>query len=84
MRGKDLTARVVYDLLLEVEDLKSSCITFDNWYTSAGLVSALAKIGVACRGTCRSDRTGNAPLESVALTKKSARGSFSRAASDSY
>ena len=82
--GKDLTLRVVYDLLLKVDDCDKSLVTFDNWYSSSGLVASMGLLGIACRATARADRIGKAPVVSNAAMKKCKRGEMSKAQSKEF
>ena len=40
-------------------------LTFDNWYTSAKLVSLLTALDIPTIGTVRADHVGNAPILST-------------------
>ena len=74
--GKDLTLRVVLDLVLQHRDGIGN-LAFDNWYTSARLMSILASMKVPTIGTVRSDRIGKAPLMSTSQIGKQKRGQHS-------
>ena len=60
--GKDLSKRMVCDLMLEVEELHSTTVTMDNWYSSPELIACLGYAGTCARATCRADRLLNAPV----------------------
>jgi hypothetical protein len=82
--GKDLTVRIVFELLLQFPESTEQRVSFDNWYASAGLVSTLGLLGIPCRATCRADRTGDAPFTPVTEMKKRLRGSTSKVASQGF
>ena len=76
--GKDLTLRVVLDLVLQ-NNQGIGNLAFDNWYTSAKLMSILAAMKIPTIGTVRSDRVGNAPLMTTSEISKRKRGTHSYA-----
>ena len=79
--GKDLTLRVVTDLVLRSGGGISN-LTFDNWYTSTKLMSALTGMGIPTVCTARKDRVGKAPVLSTMEMKAKPRGHFSHAFDD--
>lgn len=80
--GKDLTIRVVANMVLQSIDGIGN-LTFDNWYTSAKLMSLLAALGVPTISTVRADRVGNAPVLNTKDIERKERGFFSYAFDDS-
>lgn len=52
---------------------------FDNFFTSASLVSKLGKMGFGATGTVRENRTDKCPLENSAVMKKKDRGVYDSA-----
>ena len=76
--GKDLTLRVVLDLVLQSGNGIGN-LAFDNWYTSARLMSALAAMDIPTVATARSDRVGGAPLMTTTNMGKKKRGTLSYA-----
>lgn len=59
-------------------DLEFS-LFFDNFFTSATLISKLGEMGFAATGTVRENRTDKCPLQNSSLMKKRARGVFDNA-----
>ena len=80
--GKDLTLRVVIDLVLEC-DSGIGNLSFENWYSSVKLMSLLTAMEVPTIYTARSDRIGKAPVKSSSALSKGPRGEFSYAFDDS-
>ena len=68
--------RVVLDLVLHSGSGIGN-LTFDNWYTSAKLFSALTAMEIPTIATARSDRLGGATLMSTTNLMKKQRGVFS-------
>ena len=68
----------VIDLIPELhEEIGSSYhLTFDNLFTSYNPVDCLTSKGIACIGTLRSNRLGDAPLKSVKEIETLMRGFF--------
>lgn len=54
-------------------DLQFS-LFFDNFFTSASLISKLGEMGFAATGTVRENRTDKCPLKNISQMKKGARG----------
>ena len=80
--GKDLTIRVVTELVLK--SFKGiGNLTFDNWYTSAKLISLLTALDIPTIGTIRADCIGNAPVLSIKGLEKKECGFYSYAFDDS-
>ena len=80
--GNDLTIRVVTDLVLRCYNGIGN-LSFDNWYSSARLMSLLTAMGIPTVCTARPDRIGKAPIKSTAALAKCAQGQFSYAFDDS-
>lgn len=79
--GKDLTVRVVTDLILQAEGSIDN-LTFDNWYSSAKLSSLVTAMDIPLICTVRPDRVGKAPVMSTKCMEKQERGSYSYAYDD--
>ena len=62
--GKDLTIQVVTELVLKSFKYIGN-LTFDNWYTSAKLISLLTALDIPAIGTVWADPVGNAPVLST-------------------
>ena len=69
---------MVIDLISELqEEIGSSYhLTFDNLFTSYNFVDCLTSQGIACTGTLRSNRLGDAQLKSVKEMETLKRGFF--------
>ena len=80
--GKDLTLHVVIDLVLKC-DSGIGNLSFDNWYSSAKLMSLLTAMEVPTICTAKSDRIGKAPVKSSSALSKGPLGEFSYAFDDS-
>ena len=68
--------------MLEVEELDSTTVTMDNWYSSPELIACLGYAGTCARATCRADRLLNAPVLNNKDLAKQVRGFISSAVSD--
>ena len=71
-------------MLLQLPSARDNVVTFDNWYSSGGLVASLGLLGIPCRSTCRNDRTGGAPLMSNSYMKNQVRGTTSESCSPTF
>ena len=71
--GKDLTMRVVLDLVISSGEGLGN-LAFDNWYSSTKLISALTAMKIPTISTVRSDRVGDAPFVPDNQMKKKERG----------
>ena len=80
--GKDLTLRVVLDLVLKCDNGIGN-LAFDNWYSSTRLLSILTAMEVPTVCTARADRVGNAPIKSTSQMQKCQRGDHSYVYDDS-
>ena len=56
--SKNLTARLVIDCILEIDNWDNKDVYFDNWFTSLSLTSILKDHGVRATGTVRADHLG--------------------------
>ena len=76
--GKDLTLRVVTELVLKSYEGLGN-LTFDNWYSSAKLISLVTAFDIPTICTARADRVGDAPVLSNTQIEKHDRVYFSYA-----
>ena len=74
--GKNLTVRVVCQLISQLPiDLKYN-LAFDNWYSSQLCLDILSSLQVPTVGTVREDRIGECPLMSKNSLKADRRGKW--------
>ena len=74
--GKDLTARVVLQLIASLPTDLSYNLAFDNWYSSQKCLDILTSLNIPSVGTVREDRIGSCPLLPKAELKKKTRGEW--------
>ena len=80
--GKDLTVRVVSDMVLQSKDGIGN-LTYDKWYSSAKLMSILTALRIPTICTARPDRVDGTPVLSTSAMEKKDCGSFTYAFDDS-
>ena len=76
LQGKPLGSRVVLDMVSAVEDPKSHCLFFDNFFTSRPLLSELKSKGMRATGTVRENRMEKCPLKTNKELVKEGRGAY--------
>ena len=76
LQGKPLGSRVVLDMISAVEDPKSHCLFFDNFFTSRPLLSELRSKGMRATGTVRENRMEKCPLKTHKELVKEGRGAY--------
>ena len=79
--GKDLTGRVVSNLVLQCKEGFGK-LTFDNWYASTKLMSLLIAMDIPTICAVRDDRIEEVEIKSKSSMSKLERGEFSYAYDD--
>ena len=74
--GKDLTVRVVSNLVLQCKEGIGN-LTFDNWYASMKLMLLLTAMDIPTTCTVTDDRIGKVQIKSKSSMSKLERGEFS-------
>lgn len=71
-----LGTRVVLKMLSIVENPKSHCVYFDNFFTSHELLHRLREMQFRATGTIRENRTAKCPVQATKELEKLPRGSY--------
>ena len=79
--GKDLTVRVVSNLVLQFKE-EIGNLTFDNWYPSTKLMSLLTVMDIPTICTVRDNDIGEVQIKSKSSMSKLERGEFNYAYDD--